>query len=159
MTLTMFDHGALTDLVLGYLATAFESNVDITSGKEPPIGDGVAPAEGGWDAGQAGTGVFVPYVVLVSGGAVPVALDIANSVPAWGVGFSLRSFGGSRAQCDWIATQSRRALEGIKRSTFGDPVAKVINVQWVTLGPVARNDSTAPPSWGVFDTVTLVCDS
>jgi hypothetical protein len=155
----MIDHGALTDLVLAHLQAQMAANPDVTAGKVPPVGDGAAPTEGGWADGQAGTGIFVPYVVLVSGGAAPFALDPGSSTPTWAVGWSLRSFGGSRKQCDWMATVAREAIGGLKKETFGTPeVWKVINTQWVSLGPVARNDSTAPPSWSVFDTVNLVAD-
>jgi hypothetical protein len=153
----MFDHGALTDLIIFTLG---EQMALATDPNPPPyVGDGVAPNEGGWAEGQPGKGVFVPYVTVVSGGSAPRALGVNSHVPAWAVGFSLRGAGGSRKQVDWVGTTYRRALLGLKQQKFGSPPWKVINVEWVALGPVTRNDATSPASWGTSDTVTIVVDS
>lgn len=157
--MSVLDHGALTDMVLAYLATGVAANPDVTTGKEPPIGDGVAPAAGGWVDGQPGSGIFVPYVTLMSGGAAPRALSPASVVPTWAVAFELRSTGGSRSQVDWMAKVARDSLDGLKLQRFGDPSWKVVNVEWVRLGPVTRNDATAPPTWQAADTVSLICDA
>jgi hypothetical protein len=58
-----------------------------------------------------------------------------------------------------VGTTYRRALLGLKQQKFGSPPWKVINVEWVALGPVTRNDATSPASWGTSDTVTIVVDS
>jgi len=155
----MIDHGALTDLVLETLAAAVAANPDVTTGKEPPIGDGVAPAGGGWVEGQPGNGVFVPYGVLASGGGAPRALDLGGHVPGFAIGFSLRAHGGSRSQCDWMATVLRSSIEGLSHQTFGADPWKIINIEWPTLGPVSRVDAVAPPFWQVFDTFNLICST
>lgn len=155
----MIDIGVLVDTVIEHLETVIAADPGVTSGKEPPVGDNAAPDAGGWANGQPGSGIFVPYVVLATGGSAPRALALSTYVPAWAVGFSLRSHGGSRPQCDWMARVARDAIENLKQTKFGSPVWKVINVEWAALGPMLRNDSTAPPTWSVSDTFTLVCDS
>jgi hypothetical protein len=153
----MMDHGALTDLVLDALATNMATLT--APDPAPKVGDGVAPVDGGWADGQPGTGVFVPYVTLVSGGAAPRALSPGSHIPVWAVGFSVRCTGGSRKQCDWVATTARRALTGLDKQKFGDPEWKVINVEWASLGPVTRTDATSPAIWSVYDTITVVVDA
>ena len=144
----LIDTGALTDLVLAHLGTA---NV--------LVGDGVAPAEGGWLSGQPGAGVFRPYATLVVTGGVPAALGLDSDFPAWAVGFSLRSFGGSRSQCDAQAALARGAMEGLQQETFGAAAWVIAGVQWQALGAMVRVDASSPPFWQVFDTLALVCSS
>lgn len=151
----MLDHGLLTDLVLAHLESQVAGLVD--SPALPLVGDGVAPDGGGWLEGQPGAGVFRPYVVVASAGAVPRYLDVSSFDPDWGVGFSLRSYGGSRKQCDWMATLSRRAVAGVASLAVGE--WRVIGVEWGTLGPVSRVDATSPPFWQSFDSVSLVLSS
>jgi hypothetical protein len=155
----MIDIGVLVDTVIEHLEAVIAADPGVTAGKAPPVGDNVAPDAGGWAAGQPGSGVFVPYVVLATGGSAPRALAQSTSIPAWAVGFSLRSHGGSRQQCDWMARVARDGIAGLKGTKFGEPIWKIINVEWMGLGPMLRNDATAPASWSVNDTVTLVCDS
>jgi len=126
---------------------------------EPLVGDGAAPADGGWLHGQPGSGVYRPYVVVVSRGASPQWNDLVDE-GTWSVGFELRSFGGSRRQADLMAHMARLAVDGlVTGQSFGTPVGKVVGTQWVSLGAVVRVDATAPPTWQVFDTITLVCGS
>jgi hypothetical protein len=159
MATSMIDIGALVDLVIAQLEGNVAGDPAVTDPtKAPPVGDNLAPATGGWASGQPGAGVFVPYLVLVTGGSVPRALSQDTYIPAFGVGFSLRAHGGSRPQCDWMARVGRDGVVGLKGLKFGTPAWKIINVEWVALGPMLRNDATAPPSWSVSDTLTLVCD-
>ena len=155
----MVDTGALTDLVIAALEAAIADDASVTAGKAPPVGDNVAPAAGGWANGQPGSGVFVPYLVVVTGGGAPRAQSPGSVIPTFSVSYSLRSHGGSRAQCDWMAKVGRDGIYGVSQVKFGDPLWKVINVEWQQLGPMLRNDSTAPPSWSVSDTFLLVVDS
>ena len=141
----MIDHGALTRLLLDHLGGIVQH-----------VGDGVAPYEGGWMEGQPNSGVFVPYVVLVSQGAMPKVVTMCNSYD-WDVSWSLRSFGGSRRQCDWIATQVREAMEGIAKEVFGADPYEVRNLMWGSLGAVQRIDTVDPPFWQVFDSFSLYC--
>ena len=146
------NHGALTDALFASLQTSLG-----TSPVDPLVGDGVAPAGGGWLEGQPGDGVFRPYCVLVSAGASTRGMSIATYEPVvWTVGFSLRSFGGSRVQCDRMADRARNVVAGIVGTSFGQPSWRVISVEWQSLGPVVRVDSTSPAFWQVFDSVSLV---
>ena len=156
---SMIDHGALTDLVLATLGAQLG-----TAKTSPGIGDGVKPNETGWLGGQPGDDIFRPYLVLVSGGATPIGQDLETSTPMFGVTFSLRCFGGSRKQCDWMATQARSALFHVIREVFGDPKGDptkywaVMGLTWGSLGALTRVDATDPPFWQVADTFTLNCD-
>jgi hypothetical protein len=151
----MLDHGLLTDLVIAHLESSISSIV--SSSSVPLVGDGLAPDNGGWIQGQPGDGVFRPYVVLASGGAAPRYPDLHSFDPQWAVSYSLRSFGGSRKQCDWMATLSRKSINGIVTTQVAE--WSVIGLEWGSLGPVSRVDSTAPPFWQVYDNVSLVLSS
>lgn len=143
----MIDHGALTDRMIETLAQATEERV----------GDGVAPADGGWLAGQPNVGVFVPYLVLVDGGMIP-RNDVMCDNPDWLATWSVRYFGGSRSQCDWIASKGRNALPSLDRMTFGGlDVYQVQSRDLVSIGAVTRVDQVDPPYWQCFDTVQLLC--
>ena len=155
----LLDRGALTDAVLDHVSTQLAAATGVTVGKVPPLGDHVAPKEGGWVNGQPGSGLFVPYVVLKTGGGAPRALSPATTDPAWAMNFTFVSNGGSRAQCDWMSRALYEAVAGLKNTRFGDPAWKVINVEWSALGAMLRNDATDPPFWSVSDTVLLVCDA
>ena len=143
----MIDHGALTDLVLGHLQTV--------SGEL--VGDGIAPADGGWVKGQPNQSVFVPYSVLASGGASPTVTDFRYTFD-WRVSWSLRHFGGSRKQVDWIATKNRSAVEGLLQEHFGvSDEFKIIGMSWDSLGAVNRIDTTNPAFWQAFDSFSFIC--
>lgn len=149
----MIDVGALTDAFVAEL----ESGLATAGLTSPLVGDGAAPAEGGWVAGQPGSGLFRPYVVLVAGGATPRWQDPSTYTPCWAVAFSPRSYGGSRAQCDLMATAVRSCAESMAKTVFAG--WKVVNVEWGSLGATTRVDATSPPFWQAFDMVTLVCDT
>lgn len=141
----MIDHAALTDELLVALARTGEL-----------IGDGVAPAEGGWLAGQPNVEAFRPYAVLVDGGTNPIrSPNLITKRTSWNATWSIRYFGGSRPQCDWIAGKFRLAVEAVMGLEFSniDP-HRIINVDQM-LGPVQRNDQVDPPFWQAFDNVVL----
>ena len=138
----MLDHGALTDYVLAALTAGIAANV--TGSALPLVGDGVAPADGGWIHGQPGDGVFRPYVALVSGGASPINEHLDSFNPDWSVTFSLRSFGGSRKQCDWMATLMRGLIAGLAHHTVGS--WSIIGIRWGSWGPV-RSRWRCAPCW------------
>ena len=149
----MIDTGALTDVFLDSMSLA----LDTAGFSATLVGDGTAPAEGGWVAGQPGSGLFRPYVVLVSGGAAPRWQTPASYTPCWAVAFSLRSYGGSRPQCDLMATAARGCADAMGKTEFAS--WKVVNVEWGSLGATTRVDAASPPFWQAFDMVTLVCDT
>ena len=142
----MIDHGALTDLLVAELATS--------TGEL--IGDGLAPDGGGWKKGQPNVDVYRPYSVLVSGGASVRISTLTNSKD-WMVSWSLRTYAGSRKQCDWMAQKVREAMESTTKQTFGVDQYKIVDVEWKALGPVSRVDAVDPPIWQVFDQVGLLC--
>jgi len=146
----MIDHGALTDKILTQLATSGEL-----------IGDGVAPAGGGWLQGQPNQSVFVPYTVLVSTGANVMINDLDGNLD-WTVNFNLRHFGGSRKQCDWVANKTRAvvdaAVNALIHQTFGSgEVFKIAAINWQALGAVNRVDTVNPAFWQAFDTLGFIC--
>lgn len=147
----MIDHGALTDLVISQISTVTGELV----------GDGIAPAGGGWLQGQPNQNVFVPYTVVVSAGAT-VEIDGLDGRLDFIVNWSLRHFGGSRKQCDWIAQKSRDAIDNepsaLITQTFGvDTPYKIIDVRWQNLGAVTRIDTVNPAFWQSYDSFGIVC--
>lgn len=143
----MIDHGALTDAVLASLIGA--------TGEL--LGDGVAPGEGGWVMGQPNTDVFRPYGVLVDGGMNPIQTPnlIRTGRPDWTATWSLRYFGGSRKQCEWIAGVFRPAIEVMRGMVFGTDPHLVRTVDPLMMGSVMRNDQVDPPYWQVIDNLTM----
>lgn len=143
----MIDHGALTDALLLQLRTA--------SGEL--LGDGMAPPEGGWLEGQPNVDVFRPYGVLVDGGLNPVQSPalVKTSRPDWTSSWSFRYFGGSRKQVDWIASQFRTEIEGLRGLVFGTDPHKILTVEPLMMGAVNRNDQVDPPYWQAFDNLTM----
>lgn len=146
----MLDVGAMTDLLLGLL-TSDGVNADLL------VGDGVAPLEGGWTTGTPNTGGFVPYVVLGFEGAMPTNSDLAYADPEWTTRWSMRHYGATREQADWIATAARTRILGALQLPFGtvDPF-RSIGINWSSLGAMQRNDATDPPYWSSSDNLNLV---
>lgn len=142
----MINIGALTDLAFATIAT---TNLK--------VGDGVAPVDGGWLSGSANVDAFIPYTVISSVGAA-LALPDLWSEPDWSATFSLRSYGGSRKQCDFAANVARNAVKTLRDESFG-PVNwfKIINVADWRIGSVERLDQVDPPYWQVFDSFSLIC--
>lgn len=140
----MIDTGALTDAVLELIAAGGVL-----------VGDGVAPASGGWDKGQPKVSRFVPYSVTGMAGASVRAYNMGKPSDDWDVSFSLRSFGGSRKQADWAANLARLSITGMIGTRFGDYVVGA--VIWQSLGGVSRIDSVDPPYWQISDGFSLAC--
>lgn len=143
----MISTGALTDLFLD----ALRSSGVI-------VGDGVAPGEVGWSSGTPNTGVFVAYSVLGFGGASPANPDVDHSDPEFTTNWSLRHYGGSREQADWVADRVRAAVHVVAKVPFGQQSDRhrVIGVRWVSLGQLSRNDTVDPPYWQAQDSVQLM---
>jgi hypothetical protein len=152
----MMDHSALTNLVVQHVNAEIATRV--TSALKPLVSVGLAPVDGGWLNGQPGDGVFRPYMVLVAGGAAPRYLDLSSFDPEWAVSFSLRSFGGSYIQCEWMATMIRNSVATIVHKSFGTNW-EIIGLEWESLGPVSRLDVTTPAIWQIFDNLTLITAS
>lgn len=145
----MIDLGALAGLLLGVLG----------DGSGQLVGDGVAPEGGGWLSGQPNVSAFVPYGVLASTGAVLAdpALRYGDQVRSWDASWRLSSFGGSRSQCDWVATRLRLAAAGCIGVRFGD--FRVSMLSWRSLGAMVRSDAVDPPMWSVVDAFSVRADS
>jgi hypothetical protein len=141
----VIDHGALTDAILASL------------GAVELMGDGIAPNEGGWIMGQPNVVAFRPYGVLVDGGMMPVESPqlIKGSRTDWKASWSLRYFGGSRQQCDWIAGVFRPEIDRLRNLEFGTDVHRILNTDPLVIGAVMRNDQVDPPYWQASDNLTL----
>jgi len=147
----MMEMGSLTELVIDHVA-------DISG---QLVGDGIAPAEGGWVSGQPNSGIFAPYLVIVSTGAAPRYSsmdDLTTAILTWEVSYQMRGYGGSRAQVDWVMTVGRSALEGLTHSVFGvHDTYRIKATDWKSLGATVRNDAVDPPYWQVADSFYFLC--
>ena len=84
-------------------------------------------------------------------------MEAACSSREWQTQWRVSSYGGSREQCDWVATLMR---EGV-RYCIGQSVEtyRVSMATWRSLGPMNRSDAIDPPIWSVSDSFTLRCDA
>jgi hypothetical protein len=146
----VIDIGAMTEMVIPLLASD-----GVTA--DLMVGDGVAPNDAGWTTGTPNTGGFVPYTVLGFDGATPVNPDLAKADPEWSTRWSMRHYGATRPQADWVALAARRRILGVLQLPFGveDPF-RTIGITWNSLGPMQRNDTTDPPYWSASDSLILV---
>src|SRR5512139_649642 len=139
----MIDTGAMTQKVLDALGNA-----------SLLVGDGVAPDTGGWITGSPNVDGFLAYTTVGFDGGTPAMPDVTTSTD-WELTFSLRHFGGSRAQCDFQAKAARTAVTAVRHAVVGDYT--IIGVRWASLGPMSRNDQVDPPYWSAYDYVVLMC--
>lgn len=127
-----------------------------------PVGDGVAPENGGWSAGQpnAPASVFVPYVVVGLGGGMAGASTLGCNEKDWNLNFYFRYYGGSRRQADWAATTGRREMHELLHESFNDDFDSrkwmISNVTWNSIGASTRIDTVDPPYWSVTDSITFL---
>ncbi len=145
----MIDIGQLTSQVV--MALGSESR--------QLVGDGIAPQGGGWLSGQPNVSAFVPYGVVLFQGAslADPALRYAEQVRAWETQWRVSSYGGSREQCDWVATLMREGVDDCIGQVFG--AYRVSMASWRSLGSMNRSDAIDPPLWSVSDSFTLRCDA
>lgn len=122
------------------------------------VGDGVAPEEGGWSAGQPGRGSFAPYVTLAGGSATPAPVNhIGDRFVDWIVTYQLRATGASREQVDWIGDRVAGVLwarVGAKLTLDGE-TWKVVDLRLPSRGAPGRTDTTDPPYWEAADVAEL----
>ena len=142
---------------IGQLTTQVVMALSESSGQL--IGDGIAPKGGGWLSGQPNVSAFVPYSVLIFQGAqlAEPAWSYNEQIRAWTTEWRVTSFGGSREQCDWMASAAREGVDDCIGQDFD--AYRVSMAQWRALGGMMRDDSIDPPMWSVSDTFTLRCDA
>ena len=142
---------------IGQLTTQVVAALSESSGQR--IGDGIAPQGVGWLSGQPNVSAFIPYSVVVFQGGQPAetAWSYSEQVRAWTTSWRVSSYGGSREQCDWMATAARDGVFPCIGRLFG--AYRVSMASWGSLGPMTRNDSVDPPMWSVTDMFILRCDA
>lgn len=138
---------ALTSILLDKLAE---------TGK--PVGDAVAPKDGGWIGQPNKDGSnFVPYVVLIPGAANVSSGPIGDTQADWQCAYTIISFGVNRQQCEWMADSARAAAVTLDRTTVmlnGDGYA-VQQARETVIGPVQRVDATEPAFYGQSDAISV----
>lgn len=107
MSRTVPERGRLTDLLVAHM----QADATLTA-KDIPVGDGIAPPEGGWAKMQPGEDEFIGYVLLSTGQAVPAPEPetIRAAHATWRCLYGLRGVGGSRQQADFVADKMREAF-------------------------------------------------
>jgi hypothetical protein len=139
--------GPLTDAVIALLAEL---------GK--PVGDGVLPADAGWQGQLNAPGsTFVPYLVVATLTAARSSGSLGAPQSEWQVPYSVQSYGATRAQAEWMADQARTALAGMRGQVYqlGARNFKVLQAWTTQIAGVNRVDTVQPPVWGQPDQVTL----
>lgn len=107
MSRTVPERGRLTDLLVAHMQGSA-----VLTDKSILLGDGIAPADGGWSKMQPGEDEFVGYVLLSTGQAVPAPTPetMRGAHTTWRCLYGLRSVGGSRKQADFVADKAREAF-------------------------------------------------
>jgi hypothetical protein len=130
-----------------------------------PVGDGVAPAAGGWEAGTPNTGQFTPYVVLKCTGATDAqGRSIGRPWGAWDVTFSVGAYGGLRGQCDWVADSVRLVMadtlggRGLLSVDQNGDEWRLGGCRSSTVGGPYRTDEVDPPYWQTTDAYQFTYD-
>jgi hypothetical protein len=123
------------------------------------VGDGEAPEGAGWTGQQPGQGTYVPWVSLHTGPGAPnlqepLGRRLASS---WRLTYFVKASGGNRSQCDFAQDAARQILSALHGLTVSDGTAgwKVQKSNYVTLGPIDRNDATDPPTFESTDTMEI----
>lgn len=138
----------LTDTILATIASV--------TGK--PCGDGIAPADAGWQGPPNAVGSnFRVYTVLIPGTATYSEGSFADPSSEWRLPYSIWGFGVRRDQCEAIADRARLALSGMTGDLIhlGDQKYSVLQIQTNTIGATNRYEGTDPPYWGQMDTITV----
>jgi hypothetical protein len=149
-------------LARGTLTTLFVADlVNSLVNSEILVGRGSAPTPGGWQQGQPGKGVFVPYVVVKTGSARPSANardPIGIDGYTWDVGYTLYMVGVTDSQSDDVADQVRAATAAFGRKQAVDlrgTTWTLDKLGFTSYGSTNRNDSVDPPYWELSDTVSF----
>lgn len=145
-----------TTLARGPLTQALLDTLTASLGK--PVGDGQAPAAGGWRGDpNAPTSKFVSYVVLIPLPAQNSSGSLGDSQSEWRLGYQLVSVGIRRDQVELISDRSRGLLDALRgqKLQLGDHRWGLQQVRTEVIGGLARNDATDPPYWTQADQVSL----
>lgn len=142
-----YPSGPLTDVLLAFLA-----GLDTTVA----VGDGIKPKGAGWSGGQAGKGVFAPYVVLDLSAATSGSTDdLRDTQGDWRQTATISGFGGSRAQASFATDTVRAGLGDAYMLKSVITGWNLVDTTYVSLGGPVRDDATDPPTWRVVDSVVL----
>jgi hypothetical protein len=132
----------MTDWLLEFLTVA-----------EVPVGDHLAPISGGWSSGQPNTGVFAPYIVLVSGSARTVQGRLRPEMWDWKMSYTVRCHGVTRNIADQLATRVINSLSGLPRDEIGMYRMDLVSID--SIDGVAVDKSTTPPFFSVGVNLTV----
>jgi hypothetical protein len=145
----VFYRGLLTNALVDHLTAALTGKL--------LVGDGIAPENGGWAGGQAGSGEFVAYIVLSGRTATPWnAEPIRGGQGSWRATYSVLYAGGDRQQADWSGDTSREAVQSFAGTRLDlNGQWGVLNVEHELIGPLTRNDQVNPPYWEATDSIVL----
>lgn len=146
-------------LVTDSLLTKLNADLDF------PVGDGLAPSEGGWEGGTPNSGQFTPYAVLrVTGASDAQARSVGRPWAAWDINLSMGAYGGLRSQCDWVADSVRLLMadefggRGTVLVAQGGTTWKLGGCRATAVGGPFRTDEMDPPYWQSTDTYQLTYD-
>ncbi len=140
-----------TDAMIGHVS-------DALVGTGIRVGDGVAPSEGGWTVEGVGFKKFVGYTVLaVSTLTIGPDGTLADDFGDPRFVASVRGYGGSRGQADYVADVVRNALYTWVLATL--PLDsydwRVVSVTFPRLSGPTRVDTVDPFYWTVADTAQV----
>lgn len=134
---TQFEGASLTDAIIAILTAA--SFV---------VGDGEAPAAGGW-SGAPLTSTYVPYVNVhaVPGGLTdgPISLPDVDA----GADYILISVGATRGQAEAVGDDVRALMLTAAVTLLNS--RSVVHRRIEMLGGAVRDDTVLPPVWFVSD--------
>lgn len=134
--------------------------VDFLKAADVLVGRGIAPPEGGYPSGQAGSSTFVPYVVLKTGPATTPAPGQPERLrfhqTSWVVGYTLTYHHNRESSVDEYADVVRDVLIGLPETYSIDGVDwRMQRAETPRLGPTERDESTSPTHWRLTDDVSL----
>ena len=140
----------LTEALVLHLAAAL-------IGDNVYVGRGLAPAAGGWSAGQPGSGAFIGYVVVKTGVATTLEPDpIGRNMMSWKCGYSLTSHGATEAHADDVADRARVAMMSFPTGlTLRGVLWGLQKVDIPQLGATSMSTAVDPPFWSVTDPVSV----
>lgn len=140
--------------------------ITLLQGTGFPVGDADSPVvptdplvkHAGWNGDPNTQGsVYVPYVVLTPVTVTVTSGPISDPQADVRVPYQLTTFGVNRGQVEELADRARQALLPLAKQhlDLGGVDHKVQQVEFPTVGGIARVDAADPPTFGEVDTVTV----